>query len=210
MIRKFICLAVAGLALLDAFCARARATPAIHLPAGSVEVMVPNANGPPYLGYAPFPEIKDWRSLRIALERGPCLGTCPVYSVTISGDGAVAYEGFECIARRGRQSGQISAAAIRALVQAFRAARFFDLKPRFIASITDNPSYTVSIAFDRASKTVIDYRGQMEGMPPTVTALEDLIDRTAGTERWVGDLARRCSWDNRPPAPLKLFKPSRK
>ena len=34
---------------------------------------------------ASFPEIKDWSSLRITLRRMMCFGTCPSYSLTVSG-----------------------------------------------------------------------------------------------------------------------------
>jgi len=158
------------------------------------EVVISTATGLP-VGTADsgFPSIKDWGSLRITLSRSVCYGTCPVYSVQISGDGTVVYHGQDCVAQRGEQSARIPPATVRALVGAFRQTRFFSLRERYAASITDNPTYTTSIAFDGRKKTVSDYAGAAVGMPEAVSVLEDAIDKAAGTERWIYGRGRTCA-----------------
>jgi hypothetical protein len=75
--------------------------------------------------------------------------------------------------------------AVRALVQQFQDARFFDLKNEYRYGATDAPTYVISIDTGRGSKRIIDYIGRQAGMPASVTALEDAIDKTAGTRRWI-------------------------
>ena len=41
----------------------------------------------------------------ITLERGPCFGTCPVYTVTLSRSGAVRFEGRRFVADSGGSTG---------------------------------------------------------------------------------------------------------
>ena len=41
---------------------------------------------------APAP-TPDYASLVITLERTACFGTCPIYKLTVYGDGRVEYEG---------------------------------------------------------------------------------------------------------------------
>jgi hypothetical protein len=56
----------------------------------------------------PFPTIRDWNSVRIALTRTACFGTCPAYRVEIHGDGAVLYEGKNWVALTGSHHGSVS------------------------------------------------------------------------------------------------------
>lgn len=157
------------------------------------EVVISTATGLPVgTTDSGFPSIKDWGSLRITLSRSVCYGTCPVYSVQIAGDGTVVYHGQDCVAQSGEQRARIPTATVRALLDAFRQAGFFSLHERYAASITDNPTYSTSIAFDGRKKTVSDYAGGAVGMPEAVSALEDAIDRAAGTERWVYGGKRTC------------------
>jgi len=148
-----------------------------------------------------FPGV-DPSKLRITLERSACYGSCPDYAVTIAGDGRVdfttqemAVDDVSAVHRQfsetvgvlvtGRHSARIDPAKVQALVQKFREAGFFRLRDEYRADITDNPTYVISIDTGHGSKRVIDYVGKEVGMPSSVTALEDAIDETAGTARWI-------------------------
>jgi hypothetical protein len=134
----------------------------------------------------PFPPIADWNSLRISLERTPCYGTCPGYSVEIAGDGTVTYMGHHFVAEKGVRSAKIPQAAVRALFEAFVKADFFWSFDEYTAPITDLPTQVVSISFDGHSKSVLDYAGQHEGLPKAIADLEEAIDTAAGTGKWIG------------------------
>jgi len=127
----------------------------------------------------------DPASIRIKLERGPCYGTCPVYSVELSGDGTVTYNGKQFVLVKGQHASRIAPAAVSALLDKVRAADFWSLQPRYAARITDNPEYSVTVTAGGRTKSVTDYVGREAGMPANVTALEEEIDRVAGTKRWV-------------------------
>ena len=53
------------------------------------------------------------------------------------------------------------------------------------ASVTDNPTYVLSIAIGGRTKEVEDYVGAWEGMPAVVSELEEEVDKLARTERWI-------------------------
>jgi len=126
-----------------------------------------------------FPEINDWKSLRITLERTGCRGPCPAYKLTIFGDGRVQYhEGLK------ESRGHLSAEAIRQLVNLFRIADYFNLDDRYFAIAYDAPVFTTSISFDDKSKSVVDYVGVEVGMPEVVRTVEDGIDLLAGPKIW--------------------------
>jgi hypothetical protein len=148
----------------------------------------PGGYGPPVM----FPEIKNWNSVVITLERGICFGTCPIYTVEIHGDGTVVYRGDDCVVAKGERRSRLAPAEVAKLVGAFRAANFFSLRDHYAATVTDGPAYRTSISFDHNRKAVIDYFGEMVGMPPALAKLEDEIDRVAGTDHWVNGKGRTC------------------
>ncbi|MBI1213155.1 MAG: hypothetical protein GC190_16950 [Alphaproteobacteria bacterium] len=158
----------------------------------------------------PFPEIEDRSSLRIGLARTGCFGTCPSYRVEIDGDGKVTYQGGAFVAIPGEHHASIDRRAVDGLVERFRRARFFTLLDDYTASITDNPTYVISIAFDGRTKSVKDYVGLVAGMPDAVHDLEDAIDRAAGTNKWLYGNAetvpslRAESWDFKSTKPENL------
>ena len=136
----------------------------------------------------PFPEVRNWNSLAITLWRGECFGSCPIYRVTIHGDGRVVFLGGKYTGRPGLHESRIPPSAVHALFEKFRAASFFALNDDYSADITDHPSYTVVLAYDGRRKMVTDYVGRLAGMPLVVTELEGAIDEAANTPQWVGDL----------------------
>ena len=136
------------------------------------------------LARTPFPPIKDWNSLHVALERTGCFGTCPDYKVRIVGDGSVEYEGREFVALRGRHRARLARESIEKLFDQFRRADFFWLHDNYAAMMTDASSKTLEISYDGNRKRVRDYIGLQVGMPDAVTNLEYAVDDAADTERW--------------------------
>ncbi len=133
----------------------------------------------------PFPEIKDWNSLRMGLKRTRCFGACPAYSVEVRGDGGVEFNGESNVLITGHHHDQVSSQAVRDLFAAFHRADYFSLNDRYHSLVTDNPTYTTWIEFDGQKKSVVDYVGLHAGMPEVVQDLERAIDEISGTDKWV-------------------------
>lgn len=125
-------------------------------------------------------------NLVITLERTECYGPCPVYRLTINGDGSVVYEGRDFVKATGRQTTTISQDRVRQLVSEFEKADFFSLSDSYEQiMVTDNPSAITSITTDGKSKTVRHYHGDTTA-PEILTELENKIDETANSNQWTG------------------------
>ncbi len=124
-------------------------------------------------------------TVEIRLERGVCYGFCPAYSVTISGDGQVHYEGRSFVNVVGERSASISREDVARLVAHFDEIGFDRLSDEYRANVTDLPTYRVSITRNGRTKTLVDYGGMSAGMPRSVRDLQAEIDRVAGTAQWV-------------------------
>jgi hypothetical protein len=136
--------------------------------------------------HVPFPEIHDWNSLRITLNRSGCYGMCSTYEIEIRGDGTVLYDGQAYVGTTGKPKVQISHASLVKLVDTFRGADYFSLASGYVSGVTDMPTYVSSISFDGVSKSVLDYVGRDAGMPAGVSDVEAAIDRLSGASHWIG------------------------
>ncbi len=131
------------------------------------------------------PVVRPNSEIAITLVRTGCFGTCPSYAVTITTDG-IAFEGHGFVVASGRHTDRVDGDEVRNLAKRFIAADFYSMDSTYIASVTDNPTYTLSIAIDGRKKEVEDYVGAWEGMPVVISELENEVDMFARTGRWIG------------------------
>jgi hypothetical protein len=132
-----------------------------------------------------FPEQWDLKGVEIKLSRTACFGTCPDYSVSIRGDGGVHFTGRRFVLIPGNHEVRILPEAVMELVEKFERARFFAARDKYVAGVTDNPTYTLSLTLAGKTKSVTDYVGTQVGMPLAIVDLERDVDELAGTERWI-------------------------
>jgi hypothetical protein len=116
----------------------------------------------------------------ITLERGGCLGKCPVYSVEVHGDGTVQYNGKMFVHDEGAHTAKISQAAVHELFQKFEDAKFFDLGEAD-PTVNDVPTLTLAVSIEGRRKVVKD--GCV--CRPEVEALALDVDQASGSKRWV-------------------------
>jgi Domain of unknown function (DUF6438) len=121
----------------------------------------------------------------ISLERSVCFGFCPDYTVTINEAGDVHYVGRRSVNVVGEQRATIPRADVLHLLNEFDRIGFSNLRNEYRANVSDLPTYTVTLTRGGVTKTVVDFGGPGAGMPESVRALQDEIDRVANTAQWV-------------------------
>lgn len=147
-----------------------------------------------------FPAVDADKAV-VTMTRGACFGTCPAYTVSVSGAGLVRFStedetvpGASEVHRRYNGSGvlwpgvhtaKIDPTIARGLIDRLRQIGFLGLKNEYSCPVTDQSATQLTFAAPGVKKTVVDYVGECVGMPHTVTALEDEVDRVAGTARYV-------------------------
>ncbi|MGA2814508.1 MAG: DUF6438 domain-containing protein [Candidatus Acidiferrum sp.] len=130
------------------------------------------------------PALLPNSKIRITLQRTGCFGSCPSYTVAVATDGIV-FDGRGFTVAAGTHTDTIDASEVRQLAEQFVDADFYSMDATYRASVTDLPTYVLSIAIDGHTKAVADYAGSWEGMPAVVTELEEKVDELARTERWI-------------------------
>src|ERR1700742_3139757 len=73
----------------------------------------------------------------MTLTRGACFGSCPVYTVSITGDGQVTYVGRSFVNITGEQHATISPDAVRDLLRRFDDVGFANLQDEYRARVSD-------------------------------------------------------------------------
>lgn len=128
---------------------------------------------------------------RVSLERRPCYGTCPVYRVSVAGDGVVVFEGLQHVDSIGRFTGRIDDDRAAALSRLFQELDFFTLadkyaygEPNCPTYATDAPTVVTAVTVGGRSKTVEHDLG-CANVPQRLVDLERRIDEIVGTSRWV-------------------------
>lgn len=137
-------------------------------------------------------------AVTITLERTPCFGACPEYSVTLHGDGTVNYAGQRFVKVLGTRQKQIPSHAVFELLRKFYEVDFFAMRPEYIEGrdivlepsgtvnesrvmVTDLPTTIITLTLGAYTKRVKAYYGAPEGLYTLATA----IDETAGTGEWI-------------------------
>ena len=130
-------------------------------------------------------------SATVRLERRPCFGTCPVYSVALYDDGTVLFDGALNVRSTGRQVSRIAKRDVSRLVARLNAAGFAGLPDKIVAGspacgdyATDAPTVIVTLRRGSVNKTVEHDRG-CAAAPAFLRSLEQAIDSVARTDRWI-------------------------
>ena len=126
----------------------------------------------------------------VTLERTPCFGTCPVYTVSISASGTVRFLGRNHVSKEGEATAEIPRATVDSLLRELEAGGYFDFADAYVMDspacgqyATDSPTVITSATVGGRSKTIRHDYGCFAA-PAELARLERMIDEVAGTSRW--------------------------
>ena len=123
--------------------------------------------------------------VEITMTRTVCYGFCPAYTVTITGEGEVRYEGRAFVDAMGQRTATIPREDVVNLLARFDEIGFDGLQNEYRGRMTDLPTTTITLVRDGRRKALVDYGGTSVGMPHAVRDLQAEIDRVARTSQWV-------------------------
>jgi Domain of unknown function (DUF6438) len=143
-------------------------------------------------------QSKDINSAMVVLSRSSCFGSCPVYTITIHGDGAIEYVGSRFVKVGGKQIAAANSEAFATILQRLDQVHFFSLEDRAFARSFDSPGVSVAVRINGTSKSVASDAGcvgaESGAQAEFVQATND-IDKIVGSERWVR-CEGRCRGDH--------------
>jgi hypothetical protein len=156
------------------------------MPSTTVRFVFALAIGLPRPAVAQEPAVPPDAS--ISLQRTSCLGSCPIYTVTIDARGMVTYEGEQFVRVVGRRTAQIDTSIVAGLLARAERIRFFEMRDAYrviqnpdgtATSVTDLPTRFVTVTMNGRTKRVEDY----VAAPDSLAEFEREIDGAPGTKR---------------------------
>jgi len=128
----------------------------------------------------------------IVLQRHTCERHCPVYRVTLFGDGTVIYFGQYYVRRMGVVLGHVDREAFQKLVETAKRIDYFNLKSEYgyhetsgcEYRIPDGPIVSISVTVGSQSHGVIHHHRCGGSIPAQLTEFEDEIERVANIARF--------------------------
>lgn len=119
------------------------------------------------------PLISD--SLFFKMERTPCFGQCPVYSINIYQSGYAELEGRRFFDYVGTFKTRFSESEMVQIKEWANAANYWQLKHVYDAPVTDLPSTTTVLIIDKAANWVYNRMNAPDGLREFETNAEVLI-----------------------------------
>ncbi|MGH9461306.1 MAG: DUF6438 domain-containing protein [Vicinamibacteria bacterium] len=135
----------------------------------------------------PSPTVPE--DFRISLDRGPCFGACPVYTLSVFSDGRAVYHGRQFVDVQGQQTITLTAQQTKELVDAVISANFFTLADEYTVPVTDLPSITTAVTLEGRTKSVYHYGTgcgtDLDEAPPGLCDLEARLESIPISNGWV-------------------------
>ncbi len=117
----------------------------------------------------------------IGLERTPCYGKCPVYTAVLKADGTFRFHGVDNVRHIGRFTGKIEEHEFNNLAQFIVGCDYFEMEDTYEALVTDHPDVYSTVVRKGQRKVIRNYAN---AGPPTLWAIEQLIDKLILTAEW--------------------------
>jgi hypothetical protein len=139
--------------------------------------------------------VKNRDSLTIETWHSNCQIGCPVYKITVHGNGAVEYVGEQFVKVRGAQASSLNEEQMQSVLVGFDRADFFSLEDQAFAWGYHTARVNVRIAVDGKTKEVssdVYHIGAKSGLQAKFVEAAANLDRVIGTDRWVKCDEARC------------------
>jgi hypothetical protein len=119
-------------------------------------------------------------SVFFSLQRTPCFGKCPAYTVTILADGSAHYTGRSNAPREGEFTGRVDKALMQALYDRASSIGFFGFQDKYDGQVTDLPSTIIRVNASGKDKKVV---GRVK-TPPAFKPFASYADSLLASVEW--------------------------
>ena len=128
-------------------------------------------------------DITDLSQLKkeIEMDKSPCFGTCPHYTLTIYEKGYASFEGKRDVDKMGLHTKKLSSKEYEGIKRAFESSNWFDLQDDYPSSVSDLPKTKITYHDGGESKSVT---GDDLSLPSIVKGLDKLLSQIAMSDGW--------------------------
>jgi hypothetical protein len=143
--------------------------------------------------FAALPTPQNPKSQIIEISRGPCFGSCPVYTIRLHGNGLVVYSdwrqaGVKFPRIHTSQTDRITPAQLNLVMDIARSAHLPRLDQRAFSWCFDSSSVSLAVVADQNIKRVTSDGycvGSKSGVQAGFVNAAAAIEKIIGSEKWV-------------------------
>jgi hypothetical protein len=117
----------------------------------------------------------------VEMDKNPCFGTCPYYTLTIYEGGIASFEGKKDVEKLGLYTKILKPKEYKGVQNAFESSKFFDLDDNYPSGLADLPKTSISYYKNGDSKTVTS---DEISRPSIVMGLDNLLTQIAESGGW--------------------------
>lgn len=122
----------------------------------------------------------DTEGVVASIDRGPCFGKCPIYTMQVYKDGKVVYTGERFTTKLGTYEKKLDDKEFKALIKLFASADFFNFQEEYASEIPDLAHVSIYYSNGKESKKV----GGKENRPPSLMQLQYALEKIAESPDW--------------------------
>jgi hypothetical protein len=116
----------------------------------------------------------------IEMSKGPCFGTCPVFTISVYDNGVVSYKGERHTDKNGLYVKILKKAELQSLTNAFKNADLWQYRDVYKSQIPDLQTVTITYYEEGDIKSIVG----KDGRPSVVLELENMLDAIADSDGW--------------------------
>lgn len=116
----------------------------------------------------------------VEMSKGVCFGTCPVYNISIKGNGEAGYEGIRFVKKEGLFTKKFTAQETNVLFNAFEKSDFWSFQDEYTEEVTDLPTTFLTFRYKGKEKKIRMYFGY----PEELETLAGYVAEMAESEGW--------------------------
>jgi hypothetical protein len=117
----------------------------------------------------------------ISISHGPCFGDCPNYTISLSKEGEVVYNGIDNVATRGEVRYNVGSEKARELGNMMVQEGFFKLEDKYTV-MPDAPKFQTTLVWDGKIKSVVDYG---VNIPIELRTMRDKVEQELNVGRLI-------------------------
>ncbi|MBK8389597.1 MAG: hypothetical protein IPL23_10115 [Saprospiraceae bacterium] len=122
----------------------------------------------------------DENGVFASIQRGPCFGKCPVYSMQVYTDGRLVYEGTRFAKKLGTYHKTLTATELKELDKVIKSANFFTFDSIYESEIPDLSGITIYHSNGKEQKSVFG----KENRPPALMQIQYALERIVESDGW--------------------------
>ena len=124
--------------------------------------------------------VGDADGVMAGINRGPCFGKCPVYSMQVYKDGKVTYTGERFTTKLGVYTKTLDAKELKDLHKMFASSNFFGFEEQYKTEIPDLANISIYYSDGKMSKK----SSGKENRPPALMQLQYALEKIAESKDW--------------------------